>query len=191
CRNTLMYFNNETQGRILSRFHYALNESGALFLGKAEMLLTHTDFFFPVDLKSRIFQKVPQTARVGAPPRAEVTPETGDPMEDSSHIRDIAFEIDSVAQLVVDPAGRLILVNERARALFGIGLTDVGRPFYDLEVSFRPTDLRTAIQEAAAERRPVFRRDVPFPTATGDARFVDVQIMPMFASNGALVGAKI
>src|SRR5262249_2579389 len=66
CRNTLMYFNNETQGRILSRFHYALNDIGFLFLGKAEMLLTRTDLFLPVDLKRRIFLKVPNhTARGG------------------------------------------------------------------------------------------------------------------------------
>src|SRR5207244_6501905 len=39
CRNTLMYLNAETQGRILSRFHYALNADGFLFPGKAEVLL--------------------------------------------------------------------------------------------------------------------------------------------------------
>src|SRR5262249_20143053 len=94
CRNTLMYFNNETQGRILNRFHYALNDSGFLFLGKAEMLLTHTNLFLPVDLKRRIFQKVPNHTRVGLPPRTEAGPEIVDAMEDSSRIRDIAFEID-------------------------------------------------------------------------------------------------
>ncbi len=41
CRNTLMYFNTEAQGRILARLHFALADDGVLFLGKAEMLLTH------------------------------------------------------------------------------------------------------------------------------------------------------
>ena len=41
CRNTLMYFNAETQARILGRFHFALADGGVLFLGKAEMLLSH------------------------------------------------------------------------------------------------------------------------------------------------------
>src|SRR5919106_564842 len=59
CRNTLMYFNSETQSRILSRFHFALNDLGFLFLGKAEMLLAHTNIFQPVDLKNRIFVKGP------------------------------------------------------------------------------------------------------------------------------------
>ena len=39
-----MYFNAETQGRILQRFHFALNghggKPGYLFLGRAEMMLT-------------------------------------------------------------------------------------------------------------------------------------------------------
>ena len=56
CRNTLMYFNAETQSRILNRFSYALNPNGFLFLGKAEMLLIHSSLFSPVELKYRIFR---------------------------------------------------------------------------------------------------------------------------------------
>lgn len=62
CRNTLMYFNAETQSRILARFHFALKDTGFLFVGKAEMLLTHTNLFTPVQLKYRIFSKVPKVS---------------------------------------------------------------------------------------------------------------------------------
>jgi two-component system, chemotaxis family, CheB/CheR fusion protein len=41
CRNTLMYFNAETQARIVARLGFALRPRGVLFLGKAEMLLNH------------------------------------------------------------------------------------------------------------------------------------------------------
>ena len=61
CRNTLMYFNAATQAKILARFHFALSESGFLFLGRAETLLAHSESFTPVDLKRRIFMKVPKT----------------------------------------------------------------------------------------------------------------------------------
>ncbi len=57
CRNTLMYFNSETQAKILARFHFALRPSGYLLLGKAETLLSHNTSFRPEDLKSRIFQR--------------------------------------------------------------------------------------------------------------------------------------
>ena len=61
CRNTLMYFNAATQAKILARFHFALSDAGYLFLGRAETLLAHSESFAPVDLKRRIFTKVPKT----------------------------------------------------------------------------------------------------------------------------------
>src|SRR5690349_6236125 len=63
CRNALIYFNAETQARILSRFHFALADGGVLFLGKAEMLLSHSSLFTPVDLKRRLFRRVPRLAQ--------------------------------------------------------------------------------------------------------------------------------
>ena len=58
CRNTLMYFDSEAQGRILARFRMALVEAGYLFLGKAELIPAHIQVFHPVNLKHHIFQRV-------------------------------------------------------------------------------------------------------------------------------------
>ncbi len=58
CRNTLMYFNTETQGKVLARFHFALKDTGYIFLGRAELLLTHASLFTPFNLKCRIFAKI-------------------------------------------------------------------------------------------------------------------------------------
>jgi two-component system, chemotaxis family, CheB/CheR fusion protein len=63
CRNTLMYFNAEAQAHVLARFHFALNNKGFLFVGKAEMLLSHANLFAPVNLNYRIFSKVLKTIR--------------------------------------------------------------------------------------------------------------------------------
>jgi two-component system, chemotaxis family, CheB/CheR fusion protein len=60
CRNTLMYFNAEQQGRILQRMHFAIAPQGVLFLGKAEMLLSHGNLFAPIEGQRRFFHKVPQ-----------------------------------------------------------------------------------------------------------------------------------
>jgi len=75
CRNVLMYFNAETQARILARLHFALNDIGYLFLGKAEMLLTHANLFNPADLKHRIFTK---TSKVNLRDRPTVLAQAGD-----------------------------------------------------------------------------------------------------------------
>jgi len=58
CRNTLMYLTTEAQRRILARFHFALDEGGTLFLGRAETLLTHAHLFAPVDLRHRVFAQI-------------------------------------------------------------------------------------------------------------------------------------
>lgn len=57
CRNALMYFNAETQAKILIRFHFSLNNRGFLFLGKAETSIAKRKIFTPVHLKHRIFAK--------------------------------------------------------------------------------------------------------------------------------------
>jgi two-component system CheB/CheR fusion protein len=73
-----MYFNAETQSRILSRLHFALAPAGVLYLGKAEMLLSHTELFQPIDLKRRVFRKVPQHSAVLAEaPSPQARPQMG------------------------------------------------------------------------------------------------------------------
>jgi two-component system, chemotaxis family, CheB/CheR fusion protein len=59
ARNTLMYFTAEAQANVIRKFHFALTSQGYLFLGKAEMLLNHGDRFEPVDLRKRLFRKIP------------------------------------------------------------------------------------------------------------------------------------
>ncbi len=72
CRNTLMYFDREAQGRILARFHLSLVEAGYLFLGKAELSPAHTHVFQPVTLKHHIFRRVStRGCREGFPERQD------------------------------------------------------------------------------------------------------------------------
>lgn len=121
-RNTLMYFNSETQGRILARFHFALNDTGYLFLGKAEMLLMHSSLFTPIDLKNRIFSKV---SSVNIRDRLLVMANSVDD-ESSSRVsrhlrlREMGFDTSPIAQIVIDINGSLVMLNERARTLFAL-----------------------------------------------------------------------
>jgi two-component system, chemotaxis family, CheB/CheR fusion protein len=62
CRNTLMYFNVETQAQVIDRFHFALREGSYLFLGKAEMLLSDGERFEVVSMRQRIFRRRPGAA---------------------------------------------------------------------------------------------------------------------------------
>ena len=191
-RNTLMYFNAEVQGRILARFHFALNDPGYLFLGRAEMLLTHTNLFIPVELKARIFSKVSKIQmRDRLPVLAQAgNTEAGNHLARQMRVRDEVFESAPVALFVVDANGNLSLANERARTLFGLSQRDVGRPFQDLELSYRPVDLRSLIDRCYADRHIVKVEDLQRSLPDGTAQFFDVQITPLI-ENGAPLGVSI
>jgi two-component system CheB/CheR fusion protein len=196
CRNTLMYLNAETQSRILTRFHFALNEGGVLFLGRAETLLTHANTFTPLDLRRRISVKVPRASlnlrdRLMLIAQNGIAEENGQGVETQVRLRESAIEAAPLAQLVVDVNGVLVLANERARVLFSLVNNDLGRPIQDLKISYRPVEIRSCIDQAYAERRPVLLRDVEWHSSAGETRWLDVQVTPLTDTGGVVLGAGI
>jgi len=193
CRNALMYFNAEVQARILARFHFALNDLGFLFLGKAEMLLTHTSLFTPMNLKQRMFTKVP-TPHLRD--RLLILSQAGT-MEANNHVmrhvrlRDVAFDVAEVAQVVVDLDGNLVLANEQAREIFNLHRRDLGRPFQDLELSYRPLELRSRIEQAYGARRPVHLTNVERALPNQEMQYFDIAIVPLMDSETNLLGVNI
>ena len=172
CRNALMYFNAETQARIVNRFHFALAPDGVLFLGKAEMLLGHASLFEPLDLKRRFFTKVSADPS-RSPADARPVP------VDMDLVLEAALAASPVAQVVLSTDGRLALANDSATQLFGLSARDLGRPFQDLDLSYRPVDLRTSIDIADAERRDVWLREIEWARAPGDRAWFDIQVIPL------------
>jgi two-component system CheB/CheR fusion protein len=193
CRNTLMYFNSETQGRIIDRFYFALNPGGLLFLGKSETLLTYSSAFVTVDLKRRLFAKVtrgsllrdryPVANRAGND--SDTTPPTG-----QARVLEAAFEAGVTAELVVDFSGLLILANERARGLFNLTAGDLGCPFQDLQVSYRPADLRSCIDRAYAERRPIVLNEVEWLGNGAGPKYLEIHVVPLLDPGGTPTGVS-
>jgi two-component system CheB/CheR fusion protein len=193
CRNTLIYFNSEIQRRILARFHFALKESGYLFLGKAEMLLTHGHLFDGEGLEHRIFSKVPQ---VGMRDRMVLLTEAGNHVAANQlglyvRLREAAFDVAPEAQLVVDKRGDLILANDLACSMFGLDPRDLGRPFQDLEVSYRPVELRSMIEGAQTGGRVMSLKDVIRHTPGGGRQYLDVEVRPLYDNDQAWMGASV
>jgi two-component system CheB/CheR fusion protein len=157
CRNLLIYLETETQNLVLPRLHYALVEDGCLFLGKAETQLARSKLFAPIDMKQRLFRKVPQEwRRVGN----GAVMLNGDPPRDPGptlHARLLNAIVDNApaAYLAIDSADVLLYASAGARRMLEVGESDVGRPFQDLSVSYRPLELRSQIDDVRRHGRPI------------------------------------
>jgi two-component system, chemotaxis family, CheB/CheR fusion protein len=191
ARNTLMYFNAETQSNIIRKFHFALSSPGFLFLGKAEMLLNHGDQFEPVDLRKRLFRKI--GISVPAEPPRLVTANGPDNDElGAASLESAALAAGPVAQLVIDRTGRLVAANIRAESLFNLRPRDVGRPFQDLEVSYRPVELRSIIEHVISEQRSAELTDVVWHRAPGaEPSVYDATVVPLYRNSDEPVGVGI
>lgn len=195
CRNTLMYFNSETQSKILDRFHFALNNGGSLFLGKAEMLFSRNHLFSAVDLRTRLFRKVPngnfRQMLMGmgySGNNQQHVPENSD----RNRLYEAVFETDPVVQIILDLNSTVILANAKARNIFNINLRDIGRPLQDLEISYRPVELRSRIDQVHSNRRSISLKDIEWSNPDRETKFFDVQIMPLLHNTtDELLGVKI
>jgi two-component system, chemotaxis family, CheB/CheR fusion protein len=192
-RNTLMYFNSETQARILARFHFALNENGYLFLGRAELLLTHGHLFTPLDRKCRIFGKV---LHVNMRDRLLAMAQIGNHDMNNIPVRkdrlqELALDVSTIAKIVVDVNNNVAHINQKARLLFTLNPKDTGRPLQDLEVSYRPAELRSLIQQAYSEKRAVTLTNVERRFQSGEVQYLDVVVTPLYDETNNPLGVAI
>jgi two-component system, chemotaxis family, CheB/CheR fusion protein len=185
CRNTLMYFTAETQARILRRFHFALDDDGILLLGKSEMLITHADLFTPTDLKWRVFRKVMRPAWRDRARVLATDSSNGASVSMSDTLREAAFDTGPSAQVVLDANRSLVMANSVARSLFAIRVNDLGRLIQDLELSYRPVELRAHLDEMGREMRPTEIAAVHWPGPERE-RVFNVHLAPLIADGGVL-----
>ncbi len=85
----------------------------------------------------------------------------------------------------------LAIANARARVLFSINAKDVGRPLKDLEISYRPSELRALIEQAHAERRTVTLTGVERRFPDGEVQFLDVVVAPLLDDGQKPLGAAV
>ncbi|HZS32069.1 MAG TPA: CheR family methyltransferase [Methylomirabilota bacterium] len=187
CRNTLMYFTRPTQGEVLSRFHFALRPRGALFLGKAELLLTHAALFRPLDLRWRVFTKA-GTEEAREPPRQNPGEET---VVKEDLIPNLVLETDPVARIVVKADGALAMANERARTMFRLSRADIGKPLQALDIARRPVELRPLLDDVTSHHRAVTRKNVSWTAESGETHTLEVNLVPLTTARGELTGVHV
>jgi two-component system CheB/CheR fusion protein len=187
CRNLLIYLETETQKQVLPRLNYALVDDGYLFLGKAETQLARSKLFQPVNMKHRLFRKVPQEWR--RPPTGG--PQTGDgtrdpPMTLQARLLEAIANSASVAYLAIGNDDMLIYANAVARRMLEVGDSDLGRPFSDFAVSYRPIELRGPIEEVRRQSRPQRIEHQEYHRPPAEPIRVTIDIAPLAGRDGKM-----
>jgi two-component system CheB/CheR fusion protein len=122
CRNLLIYLTPEIQKKLIPLFHYSLNSDGFLFLGSAESVGNFTDLFKPLDLKSRIYQRLRpliQKEPIEFPNSfAPYQSEVNQPSDDVQNMQTLA---DKLVLQKYSPAA--VLVNSKGDILYITGKT--------------------------------------------------------------------
>ena len=191
CRNALIYFNANSQTKILIRFHFALKNNGFLFLGNAETLITQRPIFIPVNLKHRIFAK---GLKLGVDEHLQISPpirkkQAVDFLAPHIRIWQTAFETSPFAQLAVDSSSCLVMANEQANTLFDLTLNDLGRPLRSLKPG-QFFSLCASITQVNSDRCPVTLKNVEWRTPNSTTYF-DILIAPVFSSDNHLLGMNL
>jgi two-component system CheB/CheR fusion protein len=192
CRNLMIYLDSATQNTVLPRLHYALNPGGVLFLGKAETQLARSKLFEQVDLKSRLFRKVSlewQRSRGGSlSSTASVNLN-----HRNSHMRLLEAIVDGSATsyIAVGLDGQVMLANAMARRLLEIGTADIGKPFQDLPVSYRPAELRSRIDEVQATNRPLRLENQNYHHPPAEPIWLAIDITPIHGDDGKLLATLL
>jgi two-component system CheB/CheR fusion protein len=96
-----------------------------------------------------------------------------------------------LAQVILDGSRNVVVINERARHMFGLSAADRGKPFQDLELSYRPAEVRSLIEQAEREERAVTVSGVEWTSPGGGKAFLDVTVSPLVAGSGEPAGTAI
>jgi two-component system CheB/CheR fusion protein len=189
CRNLLIYLTPELQNRLIPLFHYALNESGYLFLGSSENVTRHARLFSTVDKAHRIFRHRPQLER--RLPEFPLTAPDSLPRDlSTAQRREASGEpVQTLAerQILERYAPAFVVINAEGDVLHGSGRTGKylelapGIPRIDIFSMARPglrPDLRAGVHKAAVSGQVTVQKNVVVGT-NGGRQTVDLVIHPL------------
>ncbi|MDN4517036.1 PAS domain-containing protein [Mycolicibacterium austroafricanum] len=117
-----------------------------------------------------------------------------DPPADASGlatVRDLAFRASPVAQIVVTGDDTVAMINQQAETTFGLSARDIGRLLRDLDVSYRPVELRAYLEQAKVERRSARIQDVQWSRPGADPVWFEIHVNPLVDTENGLLGISV
>ncbi len=180
CRNVLIYFNRELQLRIIPKLQYALNDNGYLWLGRAETLVADVHSLKPLNTKWRIFMKVP------SPPQAQM--ESAEQADGYTKAELILANkrLEQITQnirlgfIMLDEDFRVVICSKTIQEIWNLVPDQIlGKSFFDLEISYRPVELKHRIEQVVATRGPSVVEDAEYWITKDKRIYLKMEIVPI------------
>lgn len=192
CRNVLIYLESTQQKQVLSSFHYALEPSGFLMLGRSETVTTAADLFNLEDREHRLYSNNPTAPRAvhfaaGAGAGGAELPRgprrtAGEESDSGSHLQKEADRIllsrYSPAAVLVDDRLSIVQFRGLTEAYLQHGPGDASLNLLRMARKELQGNLREAIQQARAQGSPVRRDSVTFRHGR-QLRAVSFEVLPI------------
>lgn len=190
CRNLMIYFTAPLQRQVFNTFHYALRDTGLLFLGKSENSHQAADKFLPLKKGGQIFRRARSSTPVVHAPASGVRrkslgrmiapvvrPKVADAFRD--RLLKAAFDALSPPCIVIDEAGSIRFVNDAARDFLAIQAGMFEGVLFDLVAPELRSVLRALIHKTLRSRpAPSEQRVVLGPSERWRSLTVTVKSMP-------------
>jgi two-component system CheB/CheR fusion protein len=194
CRNVLIYMDTPLQRRLLSMFHYALQDEGFLVLGHAESIGYHSDLFALMNKKNKVYRKTAGAAKAPLMDvfRSQVKVEAAAPQAAAPHETRLVLS-DTNRIIMQRYAPPSVLLDQHFNVVQFNGQTgpylepSPGEPSFDILKLAREGlshAIRKALQTARKSRKPVNQSGLRVRQG-GEWQAVDIEVIPL-VRNGHL-----
>jgi two-component system CheB/CheR fusion protein len=181
-RYQLAFQDLEHQQRSLNKMLFSVNTGGFLLVGNGEGIPAGYGFqqmdscpaLYRKTLRNRMQFNDSNASRANSP---------------AAMLEETVLDVCGPAQIVVDSYGTVALANLKARTTFGITSADLGKAVQELEISYRPLELRSHLEKCSKEGEVIKVPNVPKLSPEGVTHF-EVVFRPLL-DNGRVLGTSI
>jgi two-component system CheB/CheR fusion protein len=192
CRNLLIYMGSALQKKIISLFHYALDEGGYLFLGTSETV-GGSDLFKVVDRPAKLYQlamdalkRRPVQFGLAAGIRRHRGARRESPEDNAADkesdiqtwLEATLLEAHTPASLVVNDGGEVLYIHGRTGHYLEPAPGTPSMNLFRMARHGLRLPLTTAVHQAVSEGEPVHKPNIWVQT-NGERRPVDLLVQPI------------
>lgn len=182
CRNVLIYFDQVLQSRIVPKLQYALNDAGYLWLGKAETMASDVYSLKPMNTKWRIYRKIQpsNSLQMGSLEYSDTYTES-DLIRVSERFKQIIQSV-KAGLIMLDEDFNVVMCNQAIQEIWDLLPEQIlNKPFFNLEISYSPVDLRHRVEQAVATGESSVVENAEYWVTKDKRIYLEVEVIPLLS----------